>query len=131
MGPNQTDNTILLKNLSFTEEDKEFSFEVAVNTNRLYNNGKYWMRASIYYNGPSPSFSCIDIANGEVKTYSNGRFVESLALESTGVRAKNFPKDKYEDIIEIKGKFPVLKSGIQYSTYIQITLYTDLKNKNN
>lgn len=130
MAPNQTDNTIRLKNLSFTEEDKEFSFEVAVNTNRLYTNSSnvYWIIFTLVYAFHNPS--CIDFINGDVKAYSNGKLIEDLETTSKGIARTPLGSDKYEGIIEIKGKFPVVKAGTQYETYIPITLNTDLNNKN-
>lgn len=128
-GPTQTDNSIRLDGLIFSEEDKEFSFEIAVNTNRLYNKRKYWMRVGMSCTSPNPSL--IDFVNGEVKTYSNGAAIENIELTSYGFGYINFHKTEYEGIIEIKGKFPVLKSGTQYQTYLQIGLYTNLENKNN
>lgn len=131
MSPNQKENNILLKNLSFTEEDKEFSFEVALNTNRLYTDSSdvYWMLFNMSY--AYPTGSCIDFINGEVKTYSNGKLIESIKGVSGGIDKINISSKKYEGIVEIKGSFPVIKTGKQYPTYLNITLNTKLKDKNN
>ena len=121
--PNYEMNNIFLRNLTFTEDDKEFSFEIVINTNRLYLSGStnYFGWAAFQILFPS---TCIDKKNGVVKNYCNGKFIE----EGNGV---NLYTDKYTGIVQIKGTYPVTRAGTEYQTGFGIRLYGDLKNKNN